>query len=71
MNVPRLIFLWIGLALPPWVAAADPVQPAAPAMDATVRELGRQWLERRGETRQRGLELRDLAAQGAAMAGAQ
>jgi len=46
MNVPRLIFLWIGLTLPPWVAAADPVQPAAPAMDATVRELGRQWLER-------------------------
>jgi serine-type D-Ala-D-Ala carboxypeptidase/endopeptidase len=46
MNVPRLIFLWIGLTLPPWAAAADPVQPAAPAMDATVRELGRQWLER-------------------------
>ena len=46
MNVPRLIFLWIGLTLPPWVAAADPVQPATPAMDATVRELGRQWLER-------------------------
>jgi serine-type D-Ala-D-Ala carboxypeptidase/endopeptidase len=46
MNVPRLIFLWIGLTLPPWVAAADPVKPAVPAMDATVRELGRQWLER-------------------------
>jgi serine-type D-Ala-D-Ala carboxypeptidase/endopeptidase len=46
MNVPRLIFLWIGLTLPPWVAAADAVQPAASAMDATVRELGRQWMER-------------------------
>ncbi len=46
MNDPRLIFLWIALTLPPWVAAADPVQPAASAMDATVRELGRQWLER-------------------------
>jgi serine-type D-Ala-D-Ala carboxypeptidase/endopeptidase len=46
MNVPRLIFLWIGLTLPPWVAAADPAPPAIPGMDATVRDLGRQWLER-------------------------
>lgn len=46
MNVPRLTFLWIALILPPWATAAEPVQPADPAMDATVRELGRQWLER-------------------------
>ena len=40
MNIRRVSFLWFVLAAPPAGMAADPA-----AVDASVRELGREWLQ--------------------------